>query len=215
MFRIVCLFLALLPVESFHPQISRRMLLSTSIPVTMQKSITNNRERSESLIYVANNSLHFSGSLDEESIFGITANIINLQKQKVPKINLHLQSSGGALLPSLGLVDLIRRSDIPIYTYINGYVASAASLISIVGAKRFIGKHGVILIHQLKMGTDFAKYNEIKDYYENSETLMNIIREIYLENSGLSESKLEYLLEHDFWLNSSTCKEYNLIDEII
>ena len=44
---------------------------------------------------------------------------------------------------------------------------------------------------------------------------MNIIREIYLENSGLSESKLEYLLEHDFWLNSTICKEYNLIDEII
>ena len=215
MFRIVCLFLALLPVESFRPQITRRMLLSTGLPITMHKSITNDRERSDSLIYVANNSLYFSGGLDEESIFGITANIINLQKQKVRRINLHLQSSGGALLPSLGLVDLIRTSDIPIYTYVNGYVASAASLISIVGTKRFIGRHGVILIHQLKMGTDFSKYNEIKDYYENSETLMNIIREIYLENSCLSESKLEYLLEHDFWLNSTTCKEYNLIDEII
>ena len=79
----------------------------------------------------------------------------------------------------------ITTSKIPIHTYVNGYVASAASLLSIVGDKRYMTKNSVILIHQLRMNTEYSKYNEIKDFYENSETLMNIIKEIVREQQLL------------------------------
>lgn len=215
MLRVIWLLLALYPSESFRPIISRRSIVTSGLSLSLSKPIDEDGERIKSLINKVDNSLYFSGPLDDESIFALSANVINLQRLRVPHIDLHLQSSGGSLLPSLGLVDLIRSSEIPIHTYINGYVASAASLLSIVGTKRYMSKHSVMLIHQLKMGTEFSKYNEIKDYYENSETLMNIIRDIYLDYSDLNATKLEYLLQHDFWLNSSICKEYNLVDEII
>ena len=131
------------------------------------------------------------------------------------EINLHIQSSGGSLLPTLGLVDLIRISDIPINTIVMGYAASSASLISVVGRQRFINKYGVVLIHQLKMGVEFSKYNEIQDQYVNAYTLMNIVKQIYLENTKLTERQLDNLLSHDYWLNSTKCKNYGLIDIII
>ena len=167
------------------------------------------------MIYTIKNNIYFSGSLTDESIFAITSNLINIQNNDNTEINLHIKSQGGSLLPSLGLVDMIRTSDIPINTYIDGYAASAATLISIVGANRLMNKHGVMLIHQLKMGADYSKYNEIKDYADNADTLMNIIKDLYLEYAKLDEKKLDYLLDHDLWLNSTSCKEYGLIDIII
>jgi ATP-dependent protease ClpP protease subunit len=72
-----------------------------------------------------------------------------------------------------------------------------------------------MLIHQLKMGADYNKYSEIKDYSTNADTLMNIIKDIYLEYSNINKNQLEYLLDHDLWLNSSTCKQYGFVDIII
>tara|TARA_Y100000591_G_C21847338_1_gene709459 strand:+ start:2601 stop:3284 length:684 start_codon:yes stop_codon:yes gene_type:complete len=166
-------------------------------------------------IRCVNNDIYYSGSITDETIFGLTSTIINLQNENQSnEINLHIQSNGGALLPTLSLVDLIRISDTPINTFVMGYAASSASLISVVGRQRFINKHGVMLIHQLKMGVEFSKYNELRDQYVNAYTLMNIIKQIYLENTKLSERQLDSLLSHDYWLNSTLCKQHGLIDII-
>ena len=125
-----------------------------------------------------------------------------------------MQSGGGSLLPTLGLVDLIRTSDTPINTFVNGYCASAASLITVVGTKRLINKYGVLLVHQIKMALEHGKYNEIKDQTENAETLMNIVKNIYIEHTNLDNEKLNLLLNHDYWLNSTTSKTYGLVDII-
>lgn len=181
------------------------------------KYIVNNDENSETngMINIIKNNIYFSGPLTDDSIFAITSQLVAMQYRENSVINLHIKSQGGSLLPTLGLVDIIRTSDIPINTFIDGYVASAATLISIVGANRFINKHGVMLIHQLRMGTEYNKYNEIKDFAENSDTLMNIIKSIYLEYSNITESRLNYYLDHDLWINSTECKKLGLVDIIM
>ena len=72
-----------------------------------------------------------------------------------------------------------------------------------------------MLIHQLKMGTEYSKYNEIEDYFNNAGTLMEIVKNIYLESTGLDPTLLGELLSKDLWLNSSFCKANGLIDIII
>ena len=213
------LFLSITQGNYCYQLITRRSIIVAGLssnPI-YKRIISNSLEEGDNnaMIYTIKNNIYFSGSLTDESIFAITSNLINIQNNDNTEINLHIKSQGGSLLPSLGLVDMIRTSDIPINTYIDGYAASAATLISIVGANRLMNKHGVMLIHQLKMGAEYSKYNEIKDYAENADTLMNIIKDLYLEYSNLDKKKLNYLLDHDLWLNSTICKEYGLIDIII
>lgn len=212
----------------FNTPLSRRFILTTpfltmihddcnlnnenKLIVNNQKILLNDNEENTALINCIKNNIYFSGPLTDQSIFAITSNIVAMQYRDNTEINLHIQSGGGSLLPSLGLIDLIRTSDIPINTFIDGYVASAATLISIVGAKRLMSKHGAMLIHQLKMSNEYSKYDEIKDYSDNADTLMQIIKELYLEYSNISESKLDYLLGHDLWLNSTTCLDYGFVD---
>lgn len=177
----------------------------------------NNDENGENnaILHTIKNHIYFTGPITEQTIFALTTNLVAFQYRDFPEINLHIQSPGGALLPTLGLVDLIRNSYIPINTYIEGYVASAGTLISVVGNNRYIGKHGTMLIHQVKMGSDSNKYNEIKDYSENADTLMSIIKSIYLENSKFSEQELDKWLSHDLWMNATTCKKFGLVDILI
>tara|TARA_Y100000591_G_scaffold66045_2_gene54650 strand:- start:18094 stop:18729 length:636 start_codon:yes stop_codon:yes gene_type:complete len=193
---------------------SRRGIIQSSILAGTVPKNNDNTEES-GLLRAVNNEIYYAGPITDQAIFALSSNILNLQSENNDFINLHMQSGGGSLLPTLGLVDLIRTSDIPINTFVNGYCASAASLITVVGTQRLINKYGVILIHQLKMGLEYGKYNEIKDQTENAETLMNIVKDIYLEHTNLDNDNLDSLLNHDYWLNSTTSKSYGLVDIII
>lgn len=126
---------------------------------------------------------------------------------------LHITSYGGSLLAGFRAVDAIKRSEIPIYTVIDGYAASAATLMSIVGAKRYMTPNSYMLIHQLSSGA-VGKYWEIKDDFENCETWMNDIFDIYIENSALTKEDLDECLSHDLWWKSDKCIETGLVDEL-
>ena len=216
MFHLLYAALVLFPNPSTF--FTRRTLLTSGIAMSLidTKPIKNGEDNEPGFIRGYKNNLYYSGPITESAIFSITSNLINMQGEgQFNEINLHMQSPGGSLLPTLGLVDLIRTSEIPINTFVDSYCASAASLITVAGAQRFINKHGVVLIHQLKMGVEPSKYLEIRDQTDNADTLMKIIKNIYLENTNLTAEKLDELLMHDWWLNSTLCKEYGIVDIIM
>lgn len=172
--------------------------------------------------YFKNNNIYFTGSLNEETCFKLSEALINhknmaLTQQDYPNhINLYIQSPGGSLLPTLGLVDEILNLGVPIHTYIRGYAASAATLLSVVGSQRYMYKHSVLMIHSVKLhDQDPGTLLDVKDLNTNVDVFMDIIKKIYLENSNISTEKLDDLFKHDIWINSQTSLEYGLIDEII
>lgn len=125
---------------------------------------------------------------------------------------LHITSYGGDLLAGFRAVDAIRRSEIPIYTIVDGYAASAATLMSIVGKKRYMTPNSYMLIHQLSSGA-IGKFWEIRDDFENCETWMNDIYDLYLEHTSLTRKQLEEYLSHDLWWKVDQCIETGLVDE--
>lgn len=131
-----------------------------------------------------------------------------------PPINLHIQSGGGSLMNAFYIVDLIENLETPVHTYVDGFAASAASLISVVGEKRFMTKNSAILIHQLSSEKK-GKYQELDDDMKNMQQFMEKIKNIYLEKTELSLPRLDELLNHDLWLDATTCKRVGLVDEII
>ena len=171
-----------------------------------------------------NNDIYFYGPVNMRSCIILKNYLIDLDnksnifkaqyKISPPPINLHIQSPGGSLLHAFYIIDLIRTLETPVHTYIDGFAASAATLMSVVGKKRFITKNSLMLIHQLS-GSEGGKYSELKDEMANFDTMMNNIDNIYLEYSKLNKTKLHELLSHDLWLNSELALEYGLVDEII
>jgi ATP-dependent protease ClpP protease subunit len=130
-----------------------------------------------------------------------------------PNIYLHINSNGGSLLDAFSTVDTIKNSQIPIISIVEGAVASAATLISVVCSYRYATSSSVMLIHQLSNGFH-GKYEEIKDDFENEMTMMNYIYDLYNKHSKLPLEFIKDILKHDIWLSSSKCLEYGLIDDI-
>lgn len=169
-------------------------------------------------------SIYFYGTVNEESCLQLTNSLneldIKAKHHKIlypsyePHISLHIQSGGGSLMHTFYVCDTIMNLDTPVYTYVDGFVASAASLIAVSGKKKYMTKHSAILIHQLSSSTS-GKLNEMKTEINNLGFFMNNVKYIYLNNTKLELDVLENLLTTDMWLDSNTCKNMGLVDEII
>lgn len=170
-----------------------------------------------------NNHIYFHAEVNRDNIFELIEfirkceidNIVLAHKlctDPIP-IYLHINSYGGCVFSALTAIDIIKACKVPIYTIIEGATASAGTLISVVGEKRFIRPNAHMLIHQLSSGS-WGKMQELEDDFENNKGLMDRIINIYKDNANIPKKQLREILKHDLWWNVDTCMKYGLVDEI-
>ena len=176
-------------------------------------------------IQVDANKVLFYGGVSSESCFQLQTVLDQLQKEFImstvqyntdhaPAIHLHIQSSGGELLPALYLADFIENMRIPVITYVDSYAASAATILSVSGEKRVMSKNSFILIHQLSTQIQ-GKFSELSVEMQNLNTFMTQVKEIYLRRTHTKPDELEVLLSTDLWLNATTALALGLVDEVL
>jgi ATP-dependent Clp protease protease subunit len=197
--------------------------MSTFILLCLSASVVTGQ--TETLVQSTNNNIYFYGAVSESSTLQLKIKLQELDthlqtmaihyKIDVPPIHLHIQSYGGSLLHTFYVMDLIKTLKTPVYTYIDGFAASAATLMSVSGKRRFMTASSVMLIHQLSSGGAAGKFEEIKNEFSNLIEFMEIIKKTYLNYGNISSQHLDDLLTQDLWLNSAKSLEYGLVDEII
>ena len=186
-------------------------------------------------VTVIDRHIYFVGTVDEKSISKLVKTIQTLNKEYIDSLDnkplnskktsnftckvkpkplyLHITSFGGSLLAVMSAIDANKKSEIPIYTIVDGYAASAGTLMSVCGKKKYMTKNSYMLIHQLSGGV-FGQMQKIEDNYLNCKSFMERIKKIYLEHTKLTDEILDSQLKHDNWWDSSTCLKYGLIDDI-
>ena len=137
----------------------------------------------------------------------------NLDVEPYP-IHLYINSGGGSITSGIASMDTILRCKVPVYTYVDGFAASAATFLSVVGTKRFISRHSYMLIHQLSSNF-WGKYSEFQDEKQNLDLMMDTIKNVYKEYTKVPVRKLNEILKHDLMWDAETCLKYGLVDEII
>lgn len=178
----------------------------------------------ETVVRSNNNNIYFYGTVSEASTLELKTKLeeLNTHLQTIainynidpPPIHLHIQSYGGSLMHTFYVMDVIKNLKTPVYTYIDGFAASAATLMSVCGKRRFMTENSVMLVHQLSGGAS-GKFEEIKNEYSNMVEFMEIIKKTYLYYGNISSQHLDELLKQDLWLNSRKSLEYGFIDQII
>ena len=131
-----------------------------------------------------------------------------------PPIHLHIHSYGGDVYSGLAGVGHILNNKVPVYTYVEGGVASAGTLLSLAGKKRYIQEYGYMLIHQVSHWTH-GTYENIKDEKQNLDSLMEQLYKFYLKNTKLKKKQLVKILKRDLWFNAEDCLKYGLVDGIV
>tara|TARA_Y100000389_G_scaffold152309_1_gene152252 strand:- start:64 stop:690 length:627 start_codon:yes stop_codon:yes gene_type:complete len=205
---------------------NRRTILRSGLLASSSLNLSNDikleEEESEGRIGRTKNSIYLTGALTEQTCWGLTESLLGYKSQllhndnRFNNINLYIQSPGGALLPTLAVVDEIRTLEIPVHTYIRGYAASAATLLSVMGTKRYMYNHSLMMIHGVKLnGYETNSLMDVKDLNDNVNLFMETIKNIYLENSNITEEQLEKFFLRDKWISANEALSYGLIDEII
>ena len=181
------------------------------------------RSKSDTKIERENNHIYFYSEVDRTSIYELTSlikeaeidSIVTSMKLCVDEIPIyiHINSNGGSVFDCFTCIDAIQSCKVPVHTIIEGASASAATLISIIGKKRYMTKNAYMLIHQLS-SCFWGKMNEIEDEYKNLEELMKKIKSFYKDYTNIPKKELSELLKHDIWFDSDKCLKYGLIDEL-
>jgi ATP-dependent Clp protease, protease subunit len=168
---------------------------------------------------------YFYNEVNIQSVFQLNKFIADTEKLQLinkitfdlkspPPIKVYINSDGGEIFSAFTAIDRIKSCKVPVYTFGEGMVASAATLISISGKKRFIRKNTVMLVHQLRSWVG-GTHENIKDEAKNLQMLSDRIISIYLENTKFNRKTLEDMFKHDVYLNAKECIKYGLADEII
>lgn len=176
------------------------------------------------IIEVVENNIYFYSDIDREKILRLNRTIHTLNndllyrsivtKNKPAEIYLYVNSHGGSIFDAFSVIDTILNSRIPINTIIDGCAASAATLLTIVGKKRYIKKHSYFMIHQLSSFM-FGKYTDFQDEMENLDKFMDMLRVVYKRYTKIPMAKLNEILKHDIWFNSEEAVKFGLVDVVL
>lgn len=180
---------------------------------------------SASHVYNTMNHVYFNDDITEESAFALNrelnavktrlslfATAHNMPKDTIP-IFLHITTNGGSIHAAFSVVDCIQTLGIPVHTVVDGFVASAGTLISICGARRFIMPNAYMLIHELRSGV-WGKMSSIEEEYQNLKKLMQHITSTYRKYTSMTQKDLEKLLKKDIIWNADECIKKGLVDEV-
>ena len=175
-------------------------------------------------IRVVENKLFFYGEIDEQSCLELNRVLVEmdskLQNLKctlgddyTPIIHLHINTPGGEIYAAFSSVDTILNLKSHVYTYADGLVASAGTLLSSVGKKRYVGKHAHMLIHQLSSEI-YGTFADLQAGMDTTVQLMKILKDFYKKNTKVPMKKLDELMTKDIYLTAEECILYGLVDEI-
>ena len=149
------------------------------------------------------------GEIESKSL-----NLSNTLDIEAPPIRLLINSGGGSITAGISCMDTILRSKVPVHTYVDGFAASAATFISVVGDKRFMSRNSYMLIHQLS-SSFWGTYANFEDEKKNLDLMMKTIKKVYKEHTNVPMKDLNDILKRDLMWDAEQCLDYGLIDEVV
>jgi ATP-dependent protease ClpP protease subunit len=180
-------------------------------------------------VYCHDNQIYFTSPVNNQSVneLGQMLNKINdhydmiahlsgkIGEFKPKPIILNICSGGGSLIQGFRAMDQIINSKYDVHTVVDGCAASAATMMAIVGKKRYMTKNSYMLIHQLS-GSAEGNFEQLSDSFENDKTFMERIVNIYLEkcDGKMKKKEIKDALKHDLFWSAEECIKRGLVDEI-
>jgi ATP-dependent protease ClpP protease subunit len=183
------------------------------------------RGSTEDNSYVVDNNIYFNDDITMDTINKLNKQMRALQTKLIsmgtnlkiepPPIRLHITSNGGSVFAAFRAINCMKSLSVEVHTIVDGYAASAATMISVCGDKRYINKYSNMLIHELRSATSWNKMSELEDEVDNMKKIMDQIKDIYVEHTDLSRVELNKLLKRDLDWDVNKCLKAGLVDEIL
>lgn len=152
--------------------------------------------------------------------------IVLLQKQLLEQTKptvLHISSPGGYADMMKQIYNTISYLPVPVCTLVEGFCASAATMIALACEQRFCTNYSLTLLHQYSISNDgrsadHSKSTTRNDMLYNVEVLEEIHRfmmQIYQKRLNMKRREIDALLKTDQFLTSATCLDMGFYTDVI
>lgn len=165
--------------------------------------------------------IYFNDVVTDELVDRVTMPIVlmNEQEKHVPTkelkpITIYMNSDGGDVIPTMHLIDVIKKSRIPIHVRVLSKACSSGLLITVACHRRFGSKDSVFLLHdgQLALQGSSGKARDTMDFLDAIEERMD---KVVLENTNLSEEEYLKIKHKELYVFGEKALELGFIDELI
>ena len=190
----------------------------------VKKGAQPNGVKPEKHISVHENKIYYYSNVNRESAVELNKKIGEIESKSLtlantldidpPTLKVLINSGGGSITAGISSMDTILRTKVPVHTYVDGFAASAATFLSVVGNYRFMSRNSYMLIHQLSSNF-WGTYANFEDEKQNLDLMMKTIKDVYKKYTKVPMKELNTILKHDLLWDAEKCLEYGLIDEII
>lgn len=157
------------------------------------------------------------GPVDDKSAKDITDRLMYLEAIDPGKeIKFYINSPGGMVTSGMVIYDTMQMISSPVSTICMGMAASMGSILLSGGArgKRFIYKHGEVMIHQPSGGGRGTSADleimalQIKKTKEMGARLL-------ADNCGQSFEKVMKDFDRDYWMDAQESIQYGIVDAVM
>lgn len=144
------------------------------------------------------------------------------RQKKNCKIEIQINSPGGAIIDGFALIDYItslRDQGHTIDIVALGVAASMAGVILQAADKRVIGKNAFLLIHQAQFGA-VGNFGKVEDQVKFVELMHDKILTLFANRATPLNSKTTKALikrkwsRKDWWMNAEDALKYGFVDEV-
>lgn len=129
-------------------------------------------------------------------------------------VNLYINSMGGSVKEALGIYSALRRCPAKVVAHIDGFAASAASVIAMAAQRVIMPRNTCMMVHNAAWET-YGNPAELRKSADDLEIINMAAIQSYMIHAGdkLPADKLAELLNAETWLTAEMCMQYGLADE--
>lgn len=136
-----------------------------------------------------------------------------IQDVKAEKIHVHINSGGGSAFDGVAICNQLKQHSAEIIVHIDGWAASAASVIAMAGDKIIMPSNTLMMIHQAST----FEYGNADLFEKTARDLRKIdsaLAASYKKRFVGTDEELKQLLKDETWLTAEEAVALGLADEI-
>ena len=157
------------------------------------------------------------GAVDDKSSKDITDRLMYLEAIDPGKeITFYINSPGGVITSGMVIYDTMQMISSPVSTVCMGMAASMGSILLSGGEKgrRFIYKHGEVMIHQ-PSGGGRGTSADLEIMAVQMKKAKDLGAKILAENCGQTIEKVMKDFDRDYWMNADESIAYGIVDGVM
>jgi ATP-dependent Clp protease protease subunit len=130
-------------------------------------------------------------------------------------IDLRIDSEGGSVTDARAIYTLLTQSRSKISVYVDGFAASAASLIAMAGDTIHIGEGSFIMIHEARAYVGMATSNEMIRWSETLNQINDTMITTYAGRTGKSANQVKEWMAAETWFSGQDAIDNGFADQLM